>query len=180
MFVFKDKGWAGTMRIRQFEQELSQLSAWSRAEIEQRTRGLRESDRLPVGGRGLNAPAMEPAHAAAILIAAAVAQSASDSPVAVDRYGAMKPIDKVDGHTFYEVLTAILSDPTDKLDLQHVTICRSWPEAEIRFGQHAVIYRATDLPTQGYGFPIRVDVTFSGGVLQYLAMEIDSEHEEED
>lgn len=168
------------MRAREFESSLIGLSPWRPSEIDQRTRGLRDAGMLPVGGRGLNAPDIEPQHAAAILLSLAASDRAPDAVDAARTRLEMVPVEgksPAATQNFATALAAILSDPDYKLKVKRVVVCRTWPEASIEYrGTHGkrefVTYRPADFPKQGYGFAARVDTTLDGGLLHQLAIDL--------
>jgi len=168
------------MRAREFERSLEVMSPWRASEIDQRMRGLREAGLLPVGGRGLNAPDIEPEHAAAILVSLAATERAADAAEAVRAYSAMLLVaGKRFGETpsFGESLAAILGDSADELKVEEVVVCRTWPEAVVKFRGprrrlETAVYRPERSPPQGYGFGARVDTTLMGGLLQQIAIDL--------
>jgi len=84
-------------------------------------------------------------------------------------------------------LDAILSrDKVKARDrkVRSITLCRSWPQAEIRYQgrgktDRIVVYRPAESPIEGYGFGARIDVTFNGGVLHQLALLIAQSDDDE-
>ena len=66
------------MITRKLEKLLVLLSGYQPGEVDQRIRPLRERDLIPSGPRGLNAPDLEPLHAALVLLTM-VARRATDA-----------------------------------------------------------------------------------------------------
>lgn len=119
------------MRIREFERNLVFSTAWGAAEIDQRTRRLRELGELPVGGRGLNAPEITPRHAAMILIALAAADSAPRTAQVVRDYPSLRSGEGAAGGQFLDALVEILSAPATAETVRDVRVCRSEASATI-------------------------------------------------
>ena len=175
------------MRAREFERELSSLSFWSESEIAQCTRYLRGAGLLPIGGRGLNAPDIEPKHAALILIGLAAARRAADVDKAVEIYGSMPPVGEAfaGAATFAEALASILASWRSfrkTVRITAVVICSSWPEAAVRFSmqgeavERSILYG--DPGTEHPGPRMRSDVTFSPATLSMLALKFKSPEED--
>ena len=172
------------MRAREFERAVVAQApqAWSASELDQRTRRLREVGLLPVAGRGLNAPDILPEHAAAILISLTANARAERAVQAVGTYAALHPVKRAgaapfaDKATFGEALAAILGDPENRLGVAEVVVCRTWPEATVRF-QHPSAERAETVyrsvmgrnETSATG-EVREEVTLTYYILQELAI----------
>lgn len=180
------------MRIREFESLIAGvISGWSKSDIDQRTRRLREMKMLPTGGRGLNAPAIEAKHAANILIALAAAEKAVETHIAIITYAPMVPKSATPGkfdflgcESFADALTKILDTPAVADRIKEISVCRSWPEATIFFDESSdgkskqERYAPADQPDNGYGYGVRNDIIISGGVLAQLANDLQSPSED--
>ena len=132
---------------------------------------------LPQGGHGVNAPQVGPEHAATMLIGLA-AEKAVHAPVAVMDYASLTALKGDFGgrKIFAEALELILSDQELAEGVETVRICRSWKEATIFYqkGERRKVtkFAPSDRPETGYGFPVSVDLSFSGGFLSQLALEL--------
>ncbi|MBK1839966.1 hypothetical protein JHL17_21400 [Azospirillum sp. YIM B02556] len=150
---------------------MTTLANWPASDLDVRTRQLRERDMLPKGGRGLHAPDIGPDHAATILIAMASASKAVDAGVRVLDYWGLASAAIVDGlgaATFHDGLTAVLSDPALANRVDHVRVCRSWPEARISIQGAELVYRNPCAPIDKSH--VREDLTFDGALIHQLAI----------
>jgi hypothetical protein len=169
------------MRAREFERDLAILAFWTRSEIDQCTRQLRQAGLLPVGGRGLNAPKITAMHASLILIGLTASHRAADIADAVEAYGSMPALTSpLDGAaTFGEALASILTNWVElkpKRSINSIVVCSTWPEATInltkagRRRSEMIVYGASDVEHPGPG--MRADVTFSPATLSMLALNL--------
>lgn len=71
------------MIARDLEALLASHSGYQRGEIDQRVRPLRDHNLIPYGPRGPNAPAMEPLHAALIVLTMVSRRAASSGEIAM-------------------------------------------------------------------------------------------------
>jgi len=172
------------MRVREFERRLQALTPWNASEIDQRTRALREIGLLAVGGRGLNAPQINPDGAAYVVLSLAVTNRPDETHDAVSTYASMisagDPRKAIgDTHVFFEALASIL-DAENKLRCTSVKICKSWPDATIEFkDQNGNIWSQRYLPPaqcavsrrpDGVG-KVREDITLDGHCFRKLAID---------
>lgn len=170
------------MRAREFEKLLALLDPkpWTASEIDQRTRGLRDAGLLPVGGRGLNAPHITAQHAALILISLAATNSAVETVEAVPAYASMEavgPDTLFSGQVmFADALGGILADRYGMMEILEVFICRTWPEAKIKYQrggrERKTVYRPPGSPKIKSVNRVGVGVTLGGGILQQLALDL--------
>jgi len=176
------------MRAREFESDLAALSFWTRSEIDQCTRQLRQGGLLPVGGRGLNAPEITPEHAALILIGLSATHTGRSADVldAVKTYGPMPPVGEAfaDATSFADAMTSILSSWNalrSVLTVHSVVVCATWPEATVNImtktGERlAFVYGNPDVEHPGPG--MRADVTFSPATLSMLSRRLQEAEQE--
>jgi hypothetical protein len=112
---------------------------WQPADIQQRTRLLREARLLPHSGRGRRALRVSPAHAATLLIGVAAADKTVDVVEVTRRYLGLKRVggssSDADPVSFADSLAAVLADPAVASRTRRVTICRTWPEARIEWAK---------------------------------------------
>jgi hypothetical protein len=98
-------------------------------DLDVRTRKGREEGWLPTGGRGLNAPALTPASATAVLISLA-SEQACHATEAVSR---LSPLKADNGQVFAEALAEILAEPRAAAGVAEVELGRNVPTAKVIF-----------------------------------------------
>ena len=81
------------MITRELELMLANFSGYQRGEIEQRIRPLRDRNLIPSGPRGVNAPDLEPLHAALVLLTM-VARRATDAGAVAMRAMDLKSVSR--------------------------------------------------------------------------------------
>ena len=177
------------MRAKQLETLLSDFSPFGPSELDMRSRRLRESGLLPNTGRGRGSPDLTPQHAANIIIGLGASERADLAGAAVILYSALKPSsgDKwgfAGYQTVGELVTEILEDWENKLGIETLSICRSWPmvtlsltdKPDFRYGYD----QAADAEKDGFKtYPIRQEMVFNAGVLTQIALELEPQSEEE-
>lgn len=102
------------------------------AKMDAVTRKLRESGRLPKGGRGTNAPTIGPNEAATILIAVAGSAKGNEADARVGKLECLRSTS--DDHakrTLLEVLALLLEDPSELANVAEVRVARTQRRAAI-------------------------------------------------
>lgn len=127
------------MRAREFEGWLALEFGFSRSEVDQRLRILREAGIISHGGRGPYAPTMRSVEIASILISLCGAERASDTISRIDAYATMPPRGDGPFKPFANIigaLTAIL-DRRAPCGVISVNLAFRGPaEAEILYEKH--------------------------------------------
>ena len=163
--------------------------AWSESSLERRATALRALGRLPSGPRGRGAPDINGINGANLIIAASVGRSYDqeelgqtittwESMVAQDDMSdAPLLLGKRKGTpTFGEVLARCLEDAENAVKRKTLTICRTWPEAELRYVNEAGEARAIKFELSDekdrafWRRAVREDITFGPGVLHQWAI----------
>ena len=146
------------MTGKDLERSLASLTPASAAFLDHTGRALRAAGLMPLGGRGVQAPAITAQHAANMLLGTALADAPPQAPGLVTTYSALpaswsghlrtgkpdeiKPF--VACETLGEALAAILSNVALAFEVSEIRINRSWP--------HAVIVAKNPEHTGYYGF----------------------------
>lgn len=98
------------------------------------TRKLRESGRLPKGGRGINAPAIGPSEAAIILISVAGSAKSNEADLRVAKLEPLISKTRTHGtRTLLEAVTSLLTDPSRLDAITEVRIARTKRRAAFIF-----------------------------------------------
>jgi hypothetical protein len=97
------------------------------------TRKLRESGRLPTGGRGINAPIIGPSEAAIILIAVAGSPKANEADTRAAKLEPLLSNGRAETRTLLEAVTSLLADPTNLDTIAEVRIARTKRRAAFIF-----------------------------------------------
>jgi hypothetical protein len=104
------------------------------AKMDAITRKLRESGRLPKGGRGPHAPTIGPNEAATILIAVAGSAKGNEADA---RVGKLESLRSTSGdhakRTLLEVLALLLKEPSELQDVAEVRVARTQRRAAVHF-----------------------------------------------
>lgn len=133
-------------------------------------RKLRLANRLPVGGRGINAPMIGVVEAAAFLAALAASDPASDADERVqqlDRWVCAEGPRR--GRRFLNVLASLLSSPAAASEVLKIRIGRNRNFATIHFRDGGFEeYRAGALDQRGRDM-FCIEGTISGSLLRYVA-----------
>ncbi|MBA2725692.1 MAG: hypothetical protein H0U53_06865 [Actinobacteria bacterium] len=120
------------LRVRDLERLLTSQGV-SAAKMDGITRKLRESGRLPTGGRGNNAPSIGPNEAASILIAVAGTPKANEADMRVAKLEPLLSEGRAGTRTLLEAVMSLLADPA-KLDaITEVRIARTRRRATFIF-----------------------------------------------
>jgi hypothetical protein len=113
-----------SMRARELELLLGELTPRSKSDLDIRMRKLREAKLLPTGGRGPNAPHIGPREAATMLIAICCSRQAVDAAQAVPVFASLLPKfsdEAFEGaSSFGEALTGALSSPEAARRIDHI------------------------------------------------------------
>jgi hypothetical protein len=117
------------MRVRQLEGLLARSGATA-AKLDAITRQLRNIGRLPVAGRGPNAPAVTCAQAAAILIALAGSGKGSEAAERLDKLERLRSTENA-GLTLHDAIENMLESPDSFSDIVEVRISRTLRRAAI-------------------------------------------------
>ena len=125
------------MRVRSLERLLTAQGV-SAAKMDGITRKLRESGRLPKGGRGINAPIIGPDEAAIILIAVAGSARANEANVRVAKLETLLRDGKPGAHTLLEAIRSLLADPASLDAMAQVRIARTKRKAAFIFRDGSV------------------------------------------
>ena len=120
------------MRVRGLERLLTAQGV-SAAKMDGITRKLRESGRLPKGGRGTNAPVIGPDEAATILIAVAGSARANEADVRVAKLETLVRDGRPGACTLREAVTSLLRDPESLDAMAQVRIARTRRKAAFIF-----------------------------------------------
>jgi hypothetical protein len=118
------------VRVRDLERLLTAHGVGS-AKVDATTRKLRQSGRLPKGGRGLNAPAMSAKDAALILLAVAGSSKAIEADARVRKLEALRG--SVSKSRLIDALTTMLLDPSELAAVLEVRISRTRRMAKVVF-----------------------------------------------
>jgi hypothetical protein len=105
------------------------------------TRRLRESGKLPSGGRGANAPQIGAREAAIFLIAVAGSPKAIDAPTRVDKLSKLRS--DGGGPTFLDAVEGLLADQNARQNVREVRIARTHRGAVIISDERTDTYRPT-------------------------------------
>jgi hypothetical protein len=87
---------------------LIRFSGYQPAEIDQRTRPLREKNLIPQGARGVHAPSIEPLHAA-LMVLAMVSRRATDAGAVLARAMDLKSVPRPSGQFPQQSLATVLA-----------------------------------------------------------------------
>jgi hypothetical protein len=158
------------------------LSNQSAATIDQTFRALRVRGLIPTSPRGGQPFAMQAEHATWALLALAIDRTPGQSAEVVSAWGDMRARDGKTPHmTLGAMLFDALSDPTGRLLVREVRICREWPLAVVIVGDEyaQTTYefgaKSTD-ETKTYGTfraaPVRSDFVINGGALHQIAIDL--------
>ena len=120
------------MRVRGLERLLTAQGV-SAAKMDGITRKLRESGRLPTGGRGINAPIIGPNEAAIILIAVAGSPKSNEADTRVAKLQPLLSNGRARSRTLLDAVTALLADPTNLDTITEVRISRTKRRAAFIF-----------------------------------------------
>lgn len=112
------------------------------AKLDAITRQLRESRRLPVGGRGPNAPEIGAAEAAGLLIALAGSLKASDAQARLEALEGLPAKKRKGALTLAELVETLLGDPSRCSDVAELRVSMTTPHA-------LLIYRSGNIVTFG-------------------------------
>ncbi|MEO7688189.1 MAG: hypothetical protein ABIS51_02810 [Sphingomonas sp.] len=106
------------------------------------TRDLRENGAIPTGGRGPNAPRIGAVEAAAMLIALAGADVASQAYLAIAKVKGLRfvELDALPRHDgcLVTTLRKVLGDPPLASEIHEIRVCRNLPLAEIFYKDGAI------------------------------------------
>jgi len=122
------------MKSNEFLDRFGKYNAtFSRSDAEQRAMSLRDALLTPRGPRGPQAPHLEPVHMTRLHIGLTAPDTAAKAADAVIEYAKMRAIGKkyAGADDFETALTAIYSANYPDENILEVSICRSWPEANI-------------------------------------------------
>ena len=125
------------MRVRQLERLLAENGA-SSAKLDAITRQLRNIGRLPIAGRGPNAPAVTPTQAAEILIALAGSTTGSVGAERLEKLERLRAVDNP-GLTLRDALESLLEDPNLPSNIREIRIRRTGRRANILHTDGTVI-----------------------------------------
>ncbi|MGH6924590.1 MAG: hypothetical protein ACRED5_12700 [Propylenella sp.] len=186
------------MRAREFEKLICGFSNRSRADLDVRTRKLREHRMLPVGGRGLHAAQIGPRDAATMLIAVSGSKNAVDAVTAVMTFAPLVPIGGrtrsfAGCETLSEAIEDMLAKPAlaDRVlevrfilppasdagrFIRHEAIAAiRWTENEVGqscyYTTEAFASEIDDTDSLGQG-SIRDEVVIGGGVIHQLSLDL--------
>ena len=121
------------MRVRDLERLLADHGVGA-AKVDAITRRLRDRGRLPIGGRGPNAPHIGPAEAAAILLAAAGSSKGAEADLRLEKLEGLGCVSgSSNGGSLGEALSGLLRDPGSLMDLREVRSARTRSAATILF-----------------------------------------------
>lgn len=121
------------VNVRDLERLLTAQGVGS-AKMDAITRKLRESGRLPKGGRGINAPTIGAKEAATILIAVAGSAKGNEADVRVEKLEALRSTTGDHGkQSLHDVLTLLLREPSELNDMAELRVARTQRRASIHF-----------------------------------------------
>ena len=159
------------MKARELERLLTAHGV-SSAKMDGVTRELRASNRLPKGGRGTNAPHINPIEAASTLIAVAGSSKANEANVRLEKLGPLRSTnDGMGDQTFHDALSSCLNSPSGPDELLEIRISRTKRRATFNFLDGRVI---EFLPAKADVRPARfyVEGILPRGLLQLIAQEM--------
>lgn len=118
------------MRVRDLERLLSAHGVGA-AKMDATTRKLRESGRLPTGGRGPNAPAISAVEAANILLAVAGSSKAIEADTRLGKLAGLRS--SASSSALVDVLAGYLTDPSSLREVSEFRVARTRRRAAIHF-----------------------------------------------
>jgi len=121
------------MRVRDLERMLAEHGVGA-AKVDAITRRLRDRGRLPIGGRGPNAPHIGPAEASAILLAVAGSSKGAEADLRLEKLEGLGCISAANnGVSLGEAVCELLRDPGGLTGLREVRVARTRTAATILF-----------------------------------------------
>ena len=146
------------MRVRDLERLLTAQGVGA-AKMDGITRKLRESGRLPKGGRGTNAPVIGPKEAAVILIAVAGSAKANEADVRLEKLESLRSSPGANAPTLLETVASLLDDRGVLDTVSEIRVARTKRRATVHFHDGRV---GEFLPARP---DIRVDRFYVEGIL---------------
>lgn len=125
------------MRARELERLLIEHGV-GKAKVDMTTRQLRESGRLPTGGRGPNAPAIGPSEAAIILIAVAGSGKAIEADVRVEKLTRLRSTRGHRDRTLLDAVATYIANPLNLANVSEVRIARTTRRAAVHYRDGAI------------------------------------------
>ena len=155
------------MKARDLERLLARAGGGG-AKLDAITRQLRGSRRLPIGGRGPNAPRIDAAEAAALLIALGGSLKASDAQARLELLEGLPAQKGKGGLTLAEMVETLLGDPDGCSDVAEIRISMTTSHAMLTYGSgETVTFGKT--PPFGGANAIRIEGVLHGELLGSIA-----------
>jgi hypothetical protein len=156
------------MKVRELERLLGE-HGFGAAKMDAVTRRLRDAARLPVGGRGPNAPHISALEATIILLASAGSSKGAEADMRLKK---LEPLPCTStgrlGNTLAEALTALLHEPAKLSELRELRVARTRASATFLFADGTVEeYGATGRRGERHRF--HVEGILPNGLLMKVA-----------
>lgn len=171
------------MRVRQLERLLTTLGASATA-LDIVTRQLREATRLPIGGRGANAPHITGDEAAWIIIALASTETASQAVAGLSRQTELqlpREVEPRHSRSFVDTVQLILGSQEWAGNVVEIRVGRSHARSQVIYTngdvENFVLPGMTAKQAEGVGTAaFRSEAVLSRGLLHQVAIELTGEN----